>query len=192
MADRIDPPSGVMGQGEAVGRSHATAPTDRDQVGTVVSEFLNAARSAAESVLDEQKRQVADKAAGVAEALRGAVDPLYRSQNRIVARYVEQAASGVEGFSGMMRNRRWSEIVEDTEAFARRQPTWFVLGAVVTGFLLGRLLWAADDSEQRPDTSDASPALDSTEAVTAAVSSGTGTEDAAGYSAGTSGAMEAR
>jgi len=160
--------------------------------GSVVTEFLDSARSAAESLLQEQKRQIADRVLGIARALRNAAHPLDESQSRIVARYLEEGAAQVHSLSRRMHERHWGELVADTEDFARRQPAWFVLGAVVTGFVLGRLFWASTGGRQ-----DAAPSSRSSEpprTVTAAVSSATGTAagDLTGSGAPITGAVETR
>ena len=63
---------------------------------SVVAEFIDAARSTAESLLEDQKKQVAERVKGVAEALEGAARSLHGSQNRMVARYVQQAGDQVK------------------------------------------------------------------------------------------------
>jgi hypothetical protein len=73
-----------------------------------------------------------------------------------------------------MRERHWGELVADTEDFARRQPAWFVLGAVATGFVLGRLLWTST-GDPRHDAGRSSRSSEPARAVTAAVSSGSNT-----------------
>jgi ElaB/YqjD/DUF883 family membrane-anchored ribosome-binding protein len=189
MADTNPPSSGVVTPSGAAAPLHATTPSDR--AGSVVAEFVDAARSAADSLLEEQKREIAGRVWGLAEALRNAVDPLHRSQNRIVARYVERAADQVEGLSRTLRDRRWNQLIADTEEFAQRQPVWFVLGAVATGFVLGRLFWASAGTVAAEDPTRASP-RETGRTVTAAVSSGSGAGEVAGYGAGASGAVESR
>ena len=142
--------------------------------GSVVTEFLDAARSAAESLLEEQKRQIADRISGVAEALRSAARPLDESQSHVIARYLEEGAAQVHSLSRRMHERHWGELVADTEDFARRQPTWFVLGAVATGFVVGRLLWTAAGG-RRHDGTWSSQTREPARTVTAAVSSGSNT-----------------
>ena len=170
MADRNDGSSGIDGaRGPA---EQGVAGPDRST--NVVAEFVDAARSAAESLLEEQKRQVADRVSGVAKALHSAANSLEDSQNTLIARYVEQAAAQVEDVSGMVRDRRWNEIAAETEDFARRRPTLFVAGAVAAGFLVGRLLWAATNGERgRSDATGLSPSETASD-VTAAVSSSVG------------------
>jgi len=168
MADRNDASSNMIAATGATGRVHST------DSGSVVTEFLDAARSAAESLLEEQKRQIADRVSGVARALRSAAQPLDESQSRVIARYLEAGAAQVDTFSRRMHERHWGELVADTEDFARRQPTWFVLGAVATGFVVGRLLWTAAGG-RRHDGTWSSQTREPARTVTAAVSSGSNT-----------------
>jgi ElaB/YqjD/DUF883 family membrane-anchored ribosome-binding protein len=158
----------------AAGRVHSTADMEREYGGSVVTEFLDAARSAAESLLEEQKRQIADRVSGIARALRSAAQPLDESQSHVIARYLEEGAAQVDSLSRTMRERHWGELVADTEDFARRQPRWFVLGAVATGFVLGRLLWTSTGG-RRHDAARSSRSSEPARTVTAAVSSGSGT-----------------
>ncbi len=146
MADRNDASSSMITASGTVGQANSTTDAQRGRSRSVVTEFLDAARSAAELLLEEQKRQIAEKVSGVAEALRSAARPLDELQSRVIARYLEEGAAQVASLSRTMHERHWGELVADTEDFARRQPTWFVLGAVATGFVVGRLLWASTRS----------------------------------------------
>ena len=168
-----------------------TADASGERETSVVTEFVDAARSAAESLLEAQKQQVAEKASGIAEALRSAAHSLKQSQNRAIAGYVDQAADQVENISRTVRERRWNEIVADTEDFARRQPTWFVLGAVATGFLVGRFLWASTGGRHGRSDTEASRS-ETTRQVIAAVSSGSGIDagEVVDHGAGSSEVME--
>lgn len=169
MADSTDSSSSMIGEVGTAGRVYGTT-TGGERRGSVIVEFLEAARSAAESLLEEQKRQVAGRVSGIAHGLRSAVEPLDRSQNAIIARLIDQAADRVESLSRAVGGRRWYELVADTEDLARRQPTLFVLGAVAAGFLIGRFVWTATGQQARSDAIPGEPAR----AVTAAVSSGSG------------------
>jgi hypothetical protein len=193
VTDHSEGRSGEIGRRDAE-RSRATGSTGEH---SVVAEFVDAARAAAESLLREQKQQVADRVAGIADALHGAARSLDQSQNRAIARHIRQAGDQVERLTRNLQERRWNELIADTEEFARRQPTWFVLGAVVTGFLVGRFLSTAMSRENQP-SSEAQAAVrrETTREVTAAISSapgmGGGAGEPAGYAAGSSGMMESR
>jgi ElaB/YqjD/DUF883 family membrane-anchored ribosome-binding protein len=181
MADQNDASSTMGGIADASGE-HETS---------VFAEFVDAARLAAESMLEEQRQQVAQKVSGIAEALRSAANSLEQSQNRALAGYVDQAADQVASIYRTVRERHWNEIVADTEDFARRQPTLFVLGAVATGFLVGRFLWAG--GRHRRGDAEASRS-ETTRQVVAVVSSGSGTDagEVVDHVAGSSGVMENR
>jgi ElaB/YqjD/DUF883 family membrane-anchored ribosome-binding protein len=186
MADRNDASSSMM-------TASSKTDAEREHSGSVVTEFFDAARSAAESLLEEQKHQIADRISGAAKALRSAAQPLDESQNRVIARYLEEGAMQVESFSRNMRERSWSELVADTEAFARRQPTLFVLGAVGTGFVVGRLLWASTGA-RRHIAAWSSRSGEPVRTVRAAVSSASGTAagDLSGNPHPVTGAVETR
>jgi len=182
MADETDGSSGTTSRTADLIGEHETS---------VFAEFVDAARLAAESMLEEQRQQVAEKVSGIAEALRNAAKSLDQSQNRALAGYVDQAADQVASIYRTVRERHWNEIVADTEDFARRQPTLFVLGAVATGFLVGRFLWAG--GRHRRGDAEASRS-ETTRQVIAAVSSGSGTDagEVVDHVAGSSGVMENR
>jgi hypothetical protein len=191
MADRNPSSLSTVGGTDTTREGHSTTHGGEDSGESVVAEFIEAARSAAESLLQEQKNQVAERVSGVAGALRGAGDSLGRSQLEVMGRYVHQAAEQVDSLSRTLRNRRWGELITDTEDLARRQPTLFVLGAVATGFVVGRLLWTSSHWSGASRTASRG---ETTRAVTAAVSSGSGsgpagTPETAAYGAGSPGGM---
>jgi ElaB/YqjD/DUF883 family membrane-anchored ribosome-binding protein len=142
--------------------------------------------------LQEQKRQIADRVSGIARALQSATQPLHESQSHVIAGYLEEAAAQVHSLSRRMHERHWGELVADTEDFARRQPTWFVLGAVATGFVLGRLLWTSPGKRQHG--TPRSRSSETARTVTAAVSSGSRTAagDLTGNPHPITGAVETR
>jgi hypothetical protein len=169
------------GTGEPAGRFGPAGRADGGEPGlerakTILSELLDASRLAAEALLDEQKLRTAKRVKEIAEAVRSAAQSLERSDNRAIARYAERVAFRIADFSDLIRERRWSEIVADAEDFAQRQPTLFLLGAAVAGFIGGRLLSVPSD-RRRPKTmagaSDLSPHRGETDEITAAIAKAT-------------------
>ncbi|HJU15188.1 MAG TPA: hypothetical protein VJ770_01850 [Stellaceae bacterium] len=161
-----------------------------EHVRTIAAEMVEAGRSAIQSVLDEQKAGAARQVAAVAEATRSAAQSLDRSKLPTLARYAEEAAGGIEEFGTTLRDRNWSELIGETEDFARRRPALFAAGIVLAGFLLARFLRA---SSRRPAAAPANPAMEmgaierESEAVTAAVESGSGENPFAEPATGISG-----
>lgn len=124
---------------DAAGAAREGAQRAADEARSVLVEFLEAMRSAAYGILDEQKARAAKEVGDIAEAVRSSARSLERSDNSAIARHVERAASGIEDFALAMRQRSWNDILADTEEFAQRRPTLFVLGAIAAGFAAGCL-----------------------------------------------------
>jgi len=171
MVDKIDE--------AAVQRGLAARAEDRehgiDRAKTILTELVDATRTAAETMLDDRKQRAAEQVNVIAEAVRCAAQCFERSDSRAVARYAHRAADQFEDLALRTRNRHWSEIVGDVEDLARRRPTLFMLGATVAGFLAGRLLSLSADRPRTPsrdelEGSDLSPHRGETDEITAAVS----------------------
>jgi len=116
------------GIGEPAGQFGSAARADGGEPGlerakTILTELLDATRSAAEALLDEQKQRAAERVKGIAVTVRCAAQSLERSDSRAVARHAERAADQIEDFSHLIRERRWGEIAADTGNFARRRPS---------------------------------------------------------------------
>ena len=118
-------------------------PARFDGAGAILGELVEATRSAAEALLDEQKRRAAAQVKGIGEAVRSAAQSLERSQTQMLAGYADRAASGIEQFSQLIGDRSWSEIIAEARYFARRQPWLFLFAATADGFLTARVLSAA-------------------------------------------------
>ena len=191
MADSSEGTPGAIADGGA----GMTADRRHERSTSVVADFVDAACSAAESLLEKQKRQIAERSGGIADALSSAGHVLETSDNEALARYVKQAGDRIHDFSRQMRERRWDEIIADTQDFARRQPIWFVLGATAAGFLVGRFIWTSTGGMRGGNSANRRVSSgEEARTVTAAVASGsaTGAGEAAGYAAGSSGTVETR
>lgn len=165
MADRVEEATGLAEDAErGLGRAK-----------TILAEFVDATRSAAVKIMDDQKRRAAEQVKGIAEAVRCAAQSLERSENRAIARYADRGADQIEDFSHLIGDRPWNEMLGATEDFARRRPMLFVLGAIAAGFLAARLLSLPTDRRRHekdaaPQASDLSPHRGETDEITAAVS----------------------
>jgi hypothetical protein len=122
---------------------------EESPVRRLIGELADAAWAATEAMLEAHKRLAADEVASVADAVRRTGQSIDQTESRIIAQYSERAATRVAATAGAMRERRWGELAADLEAFARRRPAWFVLGALAGGFALSRLLMAAAERERR-------------------------------------------
>ncbi|HSV28324.1 MAG TPA: hypothetical protein VLL76_02160, partial [Candidatus Omnitrophota bacterium] len=57
------------------------------------------------------------------------------------------AAEQLDRVSNYLRQSDWNDILVGAENFARRQPYWFVGGAVAAGFLMARFLKSSGGME---------------------------------------------
>lgn len=90
-------------------------------------------REAAES----QRERAASAVGGVAGALHRAASDL-NAENETMGRYTDMAAERLDEVANYLRDTDWNSVIEGAEDFARRQPAWFIGGAVAAGFLIAR------------------------------------------------------
>jgi hypothetical protein len=176
MADRIESSSHTMGQQDAAEKSRP--PTSATGERSAVAELVDAAQSAAESLLQEQKQRIADRVSGMAEALEGAAHALNQSKNQVIGQYIQEAGQQVRTVSVTLQKPRWNELIADVEDLARRQPIWFVLAGMTAGFMVGRLLWtAASAPSHGTNATGEGFRRETTRDVTAAISSSPGADE---------------
>jgi hypothetical protein len=91
--------------------------------------------------LDAQKDRAAEGLGSLVQALRQTSQQL-REQNQgaAVDEYLTSATDQVERFSNYVRSANVSQMVNQVEQFARRQPRLFLGGAFVLGLLGARFL----------------------------------------------------
>jgi hypothetical protein len=147
MADKVE--EGVTGMPVRAGETDKSL----DRVKTIFGDLVQATRSAAEQMLNQQRRQAAKRIAGIAEAVRSAGHSLERSEGASVAVYAHRAADQIDQLVQPVRDREWSEVLADTEEFAKQRPVLFLLGATAAGFLAARLLWVPSERQRQEATS---------------------------------------
>jgi hypothetical protein len=183
----------------------STADAFEDPIGDAVERGINhlkviaadlvaASRSAAQSVLDEQKEQAARQVAAVAAAVRAAAQSLSPANLPTLAHYADRAAGNIESFSRALSRRRWGELADDLEILARRRPALFMTAAALGGFLMVRGARASGKraaAARGRRVSEATAGERESEAIVAAVASAPGGEDRGAPAAGLSGTQEA-
>ena len=108
----------------------------------VADRIIEAIREAAAALIEEQKARIADSVRGVAEALQQAADRVV-GEGVAAAQCASRAAGRIDAISARLRDRPVGELVAEAEDFARGHPVVFLLGAVLGGFALGRLVVAS-------------------------------------------------
>lgn len=111
-----------------------------EQIGESLGQLGEQVRHQAMMRLASGKDQAAEGLETAAGLLRGAGEQLRALDQPTFARYVDGTAQQFQGWSGTVRERDVSQLVEETERYARRQPALFLGGALALGFLGARFL----------------------------------------------------
>jgi hypothetical protein len=93
------------------------------------------------SQLDSQKDKAAEGLTQAADAVRKTTEQLrQQEQMSAVANYAEDAAETIERLAGFLRERDMSQLMSETERFARQRPTMFLASAFTLGLVAARFL----------------------------------------------------
>jgi hypothetical protein len=106
-------------------------------------------RERASAQLTTQKERATDGLGTIAQVVRRSTQQLRDQQHDTVAQYIEQAADQLERLSTRLKEKNVSELLNDAQRLARRQPALFIGGAFVLGLLGARFLKSSSDREAR-------------------------------------------
>ncbi|MGE5476059.1 MAG: hypothetical protein ACM3Q1_05355 [Bacteroidales bacterium] len=180
MAETIIPSTSGPNAGATAGTTAGDTTETAERLKASGDRMLSDAKAKVLDAAESQRRRAAEAVRGMAGALHRAAGDI-KPENETMGRYTDMAAERLDQFAGYLRSSNWSDVVDEAEDLARRQPVWFIGGAMATGFLMARLIKnAAEPSSRRRDyASRVSRRLPSTSAV------GYGTSTEAGvYPAG--------
>ncbi|MDP3417394.1 hypothetical protein [Falsiroseomonas sp.] len=143
---------------EAKAQAQETAASLRGEAAGAVAdvkaegaEVLEAARQRAASFAEAQQKAGAERAEGFAEAVHDVADKL-GEQSPVMARYVHEAATAIEGMGRTLRDSSPAELLGRVEDLARRQPAAFFGAAVLAGFGLARFAKSSAEASRRSHT----------------------------------------
>jgi hypothetical protein len=114
-------------------------------------EAAGQAQQKAKSQLSMGKDRVADGMEGLANALRSSTGQMQDQDAGFVGDYMSRAADKVTEISEHLRQRDVSELIHETEGFARREPTLFLAGAFALGLIASRFLKSSGSSQNDSD-----------------------------------------
>jgi hypothetical protein len=123
-------------------RAKDAAASTADALKTQASDLVSESRDKIVQTAQDQKRAGADYISGLAETIRSAANE-FDQQVPFAANYIRSAASGVDNVADSVRNGDFSDLVTQTQNFARRQPTLFAGLSMLAGFGVVRLLKGA-------------------------------------------------
>src|SRR5918912_205460 len=94
----------------------------KDKAQELASQAQQKAGEQVESGLARGKSRAAETLGGVAQSLRLSSQHLREQNQEGTGRYVEKAAQQVERLSSYLQDKDVSEVIDEVEDFARRQP----------------------------------------------------------------------
>ena len=99
-------------------------------------------------MVEQQKKQAAERLGGLAGALHEAARKLEEKDADGFGRYAHRAADQVDRASRYLKEKDLRSFVRDAEGFARRHPDLFLGGTLIAGVLLARFLKSSADRSE--------------------------------------------
>jgi ElaB/YqjD/DUF883 family membrane-anchored ribosome-binding protein len=105
-----------------------------------VGQMADQIKSGVQSTLSDQKGRLADTLGAVSESLHDACHKLEGAGGKGFGSYLHSSHEAVDRLSGYLRESDVSDIAEDVQVYAHRNPTLVVGTLFALGFLAGRFL----------------------------------------------------
>lgn len=116
-----------------------------EQIKDQTSQLAGQAQTKIKKTLEEQKGKGIGELSGLAEAVRQTGQTLRDQDKDGIAHYAERAAEQIDRVVQFVDSRDVSELLHETEMFARRHPEAFLGGAFMLGLVAGRFLKSSRD-----------------------------------------------
>ena len=123
------------------------------------SDPVEQAAEKAQSAFENTKHRVSEQITSVVRAIERAGDQLRQSDQRGLARRVEQFTRKAESATRYLEDKTPQDLKNDLDDLARRKPAWFLGGAFVAGILGARFLKSSEKSSARGRATSAGRAL---------------------------------
>jgi hypothetical protein len=137
-------PSGVEQAAELAGDTDSKAG-EADKINERAAELAADVKSEAASAAEQQKGRAAEQVDRVADSAYRTADALRNSQQGWLADMVERGADELTDFAGRLRGNDLQGLLQQIEAFARRQPALFAGASIAAGFAIARMARIATD-----------------------------------------------
>ena len=140
----------------AADQSRHVAGVAADEAKGVASEAAQQARSVVDDAvgqvreqLDDQGRQQRDRLAGTLASFGDDLGQMAESSSGLAADVAQEVAERARSLARHLDGREPSDLLDDVRRFARQRPGTFLLGALATGVVAGRLLRGTKDAGRR-------------------------------------------
>ncbi len=144
---------------------------------------IDRVKERAAAQLSTQKDKATDGLGSVAQFVRQGTQQLRDQQHDTLAGYVEQAANQIDRFSQQLRTKDVSELVNDAQRLARRNPAVFIGSAFAIGIIGARFFKSSSQGDEpwRSDRAYGDGPAQRRQSSPAAYGSAVGTSAGAGY-----------
>jgi hypothetical protein len=106
-------------------------------------------KHSATSQLTNQKNRASEGLGSVAQAVRQSGQQLREGQHDSIARFTDQAADQIERLNQKLRDKDITELFDDVQRLARREPALFIGGAFAVGLLGARFFKSSARAQER-------------------------------------------
>ncbi|MBJ6989198.1 MULTISPECIES: nutrient deprivation-induced protein [unclassified Devosia] len=120
------------------------AKEDVRKLGNDVGEKLTEATDQVRSFAGDQKDLAAGQINGIAVAISKVANELTGNDQRVVARYARDIASGLSTVGRTIEERDVDDLMGLAQDFGRKQPVAFLGAAVLAGFVASRFALASN------------------------------------------------
>lgn len=129
---------GASGNGEAKGQAREQA-----------QEYGRRIRERGEAAFNQGAGAAADQTRRVADALQATSENLAKENQPGLARYLSEAADGLNRFSNRFTRGDVDDLLREARAIAKRNPALLLGGAIATGFLLTRFIKSSEATSSK-------------------------------------------
>jgi hypothetical protein len=133
---------------EEMTRGNESRSLDADTLKGKAIEVAEQIKARGKDQLEAGKKTAAQGVEQLAGALDQATESLQRGEQQSLAGYAQDLAASVRSLAANLRERSLDDLVGDTQALARRNPTMFFFGSVAVGIALSRFLKASGERQE--------------------------------------------
>ena len=131
--------------GEEIGNAASEAS---ETVQGAASDLTQNFRQQITGQITEQQKRAVDALETVALLFQQAGEHARKEENETIANYADRAAEQIEKLSHTIGDREVDQLVSETKQLAKKQPGWFVGGALAAGFLGARFLRSSSQEQE--------------------------------------------
>lgn len=128
------------GQTQRTGQISGAEGQQGGSVKEQVREVVNEAQEQTQDMLASRKEQAVSGLGNLAQAFRQTEDQLREQEQTAAANAINTVANQMERFSSYLSNKEVTDLLDEAEGLARRNPELFLGGAFALGLLASRFL----------------------------------------------------